>query len=88
MNEGGELCPYTEHQPKTEEGAQAWDLMLKASGQLRLGGMGGVAGIDMGVALRMAEALGYDTRAAVELIPAAERGMVRSLNKRNDDDGE
>lgn len=84
---GGGRCPYAER-PTSEEGAQAWDLMLKASGQLRLGGMGGAVGIDMCVALKMAEALGYDTRAAAELIPAAERGMVAALNKRNDDDGE
>ena len=62
--------------------------MLKASGQLRLGGMGGVAGIDMGVTLKMAATLGYDARAAVELIPAAERGMVAAFNKRDGENGQ
>lgn len=82
---GGERCPYAEHRPTSEEGAQAWDLMRKASGQLRLGGMGGVAGINIGVALKMAEALGYDTRAMAHLLPSGERGLVRALSPPRDE---
>lgn len=59
--------------------------MLKVSGQLRLGGMGGVAGVDLGTALKMAAALGYDERAMAHLLPAGERGLVRALNPKRDE---
>lgn len=84
MSEDSERCPYIENQMQTEEGAQAWDLTLKSSGQLRLCGMGGVAGIDLGAALKIADALGYDLRVMAYLLPSAERGLVSALNKRED----
>ena len=81
MNDNNERCPYEKHRPETEEGNQAWDLLLKVQGQLRLGGMGGVVGIDLAAALGMAGALGYDERALADLLPAGERGLVKALNK-------
>jgi hypothetical protein len=62
--------------------------LQNASGQLRLGGMGGVAGIDMTAALKMAEAMGYDLRIAAELLPYGERGLVAALNKKVSNDDE
>ncbi|MDJ0685400.1 MAG: hypothetical protein QNJ84_11915 [Alphaproteobacteria bacterium] len=80
-------CPFNAHQPLSEEGAQAWDVLLKCAGQLRLGGMGGVAGLDLGAAFTMASALGYDRKAMALLLPAAERGLVAALNaKRTEQD--
>lgn len=43
---------------------------------------GVVLGWDMGAALAMAEALGVDRRAVVELLPVIEAVMVRHLNER------
>jgi len=49
------------------------------------GAMGGVVlGWDMSVALAMADALGIDPRAAVELLPVIEAVMVRKLNEQTD----
>jgi hypothetical protein len=38
-----------------------------------------VLGIDMGLALSVAEALGYDTAAVAELLPDAEAGLLEGL---------
>ncbi|MEO5338857.1 MAG: hypothetical protein H7841_18540 [Magnetospirillum sp. WYHS-4] len=38
-------------------------------------------GIDLTVALKMAEALGYDTAAVAELLPDAEAGLLEGLAK-------
>lgn len=62
--------------------------MRSAQGQLRVGGLGGVTGIDLGAALSLAEALGYDRRAMALLLPAGESGLVAALNKREEDDVE
>lgn len=85
MNESGEPCPYAKHRPVTVAGAQAWDLVLKASGQLRLGGMGGVAGLDMTAVLATARTLGYDERAMAQLVPFGEAGLVKALNRRDEE---
>lgn len=41
--------------------------------------MGGVIGLDQPALLQLAEALGYDRRAAALLLPYAEAGMVSAL---------
>jgi hypothetical protein len=47
--------------------------------------MGGlVLGWDMSAALAMADALGIDPRAAVELLPVIEAVMVRKLNEQTE----
>jgi hypothetical protein len=38
-----------------------------------------VLGIDMGVALKFAEALGYDLAAMADLLPEAEAGLLEGL---------
>ena len=58
---------------------------MRCQGQLRPAGMGGVIGLDLPAALRMARALGYDEAAMAELLPYAERGMVTAINQRNRD---
>ena len=73
--------------PGTLEGWQVWDLAGRLGGQIRaVPGM--VLGWDMGAALALAEALGVDRRAAVELLPVLEAVMVRELNRRMDGSGE
>lgn len=72
------------NRPRTLEGVQVWDLALRVSGQLRLGPMGGVVGIDLGAALAVGAALGIDGMAVAELLPVIETRMVKALNKRED----
>ncbi|MDD3183580.1 MAG: hypothetical protein PHD48_12385 [Alphaproteobacteria bacterium] len=63
------------------EGWQAWDVILRCSGQLRMGGLG-IAGLDMEAALKVGEALGYDLHALAELLPSCENGMMEALNRK------
>ena len=79
----GERCPYHEHEPLTDAGWQAWDVILRCSGQLRLAPRAGIViGLDLTAALSLGAALGYDTRALAELLPAAEAGLVAAINTR------
>lgn len=71
------------NRPRTLEGVQVWDLALRVSGQLRVAGLGGVIGLDLGAALAMAAALGIDGMAVAELLPAIETRLVQALNKRD-----
>jgi len=43
--------------------------------------MGGVIGWDMGAALGLAQALGINTTAVAEFLPAIEAVMVRKINE-------
>ena len=53
--------------------------MLRCAGQLRFAPGGAVIGIDMGVALKFAEALGYDLAAVADLLPEAEAGLLEGF---------
>lgn len=64
---------------QSQQGFQVWDVLQKVSGQLRLGGMGSVAGIDLNAAFRVGEVLGYDLAALAELMPYAERGLISGM---------
>lgn len=57
-------------------------MIERCAGQLRVAPGGGAVGLDMGAALRLAEALGYAAAAAAELLPAAEAGLVKAINER------
>jgi hypothetical protein len=59
---------------------EAWDVLLACQGQLRLAPSGHVIGIEMGVALELAAARGYDLAVLSELLPAAEAGLVEALS--------
>lgn len=63
------------------EGWQAWDVILRCSGQLRVAGFG-VTGLDMEAALKVGEALGYDFHALAELLPSGESGMISAMNEK------
>jgi hypothetical protein len=58
---------------------EAWDVLLACQGQLRLAPSGPVIGIDMGVALKIGAASGYDLAVLSELLPPAEAGLVEAL---------
>ena len=45
---GGEHCPYLEHEPMTDAGWAAWDVLTRAAGQLRIAPNGLVLGLDRG----------------------------------------
>ena len=76
-------CPYLEHEPLTDAGWQAWDVLTRCSGQLRFAPNGTVVlGLDLAAALSLGCALGYDMGALAELLPAAEAGLVAAINSR------
>ena len=67
----------------TDAGWQAWDVLTRCGGQLRLApNAAAVIGIDLAAALALATALGYDARAIAELLPAGEAGLITALNER------
>jgi hypothetical protein len=59
---------------------EAWHVLLACQGQLRLAPSGHVIGIDMGGALKVGGARGYDLALLSELLPAAEAGVVEALS--------
>ena len=72
------------HKPLTLEGWQAWDLVQRLGGQVRMaGGMSGgaVLGWDMTAALQLGAALGLSSLIVAELLPPIEAVMVRKLNE-------
>mgnify|MGYP005839662631 CR=1 FL=1 len=77
----GDLCPYIAHEPLTDAGWQAWDVLMRCAGQLRMV-PGAVIGIDLGAVLALGAALGHDLAVLAELLPAGEAGMVKALNER------
>lgn len=82
---GGKYCPYIENEPGTDEARAIWTLVGHSSGQLRLGGMGGVCGFDMTAIFAMADAMNIDRGIVAELMPSVEAGMVAALNKSEED---
>lgn len=69
--------------PQTIEGAQAWDVLLRSSGQFRRVLAGDrliTIGLDMIAALAIAAHLGYDVPAVCDLLPSLEAGAVAGLN--------
>jgi hypothetical protein len=58
---------------------EAWDVLLACQGQLRLAPSGHVVGIDMGAALQVATAQGYDLAVVSALLSATEMGLVEAL---------
>jgi hypothetical protein len=79
----GRRCPYLEHEPLTDAGWQAWDVLTRCAGQLRLApNASAVIGLDLAAAIPLATALGYEARSVAELLPAAEAGLITALNER------
>ncbi|MBI5121342.1 MAG: hypothetical protein HZA67_10075 [Rhodospirillales bacterium] len=60
---------------------------MRVAGQLRFAPGGGILGIDMGVALKMAEALGFDVAAIADLLPEAEAGLLEGLARLKREEG-
>ena len=52
------------------------------TGQLRVAGSGLVFGLDLGAALQMADALGVNKFALVDMFAGAEAAIVRTLNEK------
>ena len=77
----GERCAYVANEPLTDLGWQAWDILTRCAGQIRVIS-GAVIGLDMGAALGMGAAAGYDAGGLAELLPAGEAGMVGAINER------
>ncbi|MBF0153259.1 MAG: hypothetical protein HQL64_05915 [Magnetococcales bacterium] len=62
----------------------AWEMILSCQNQLRIAPSGHILGIDMNVALRMAEVRGWDLEILLELLPVAETGMIEALSRNED----
>ncbi|MBI4968173.1 MAG: hypothetical protein HZC25_08665 [Rhodospirillales bacterium] len=58
-------------------------MLLRVAGQLRFAPGGAVVGIDMAVALKFAEALGYDSAAVADLLPEGEAGLLEGLKSQD-----
>jgi len=80
-------CPQKMNRPQTFEGAQVWDLVGRLGGQLRASQQT-ILGWDMGAALAMAQALGVNGLAAMEMLPEIEAVMVKRVNERIGDQHE
>jgi hypothetical protein len=76
----GQLCPYREHALISRQEHEAWEVLLACQGQLRLAPSGHVIGINVGAALRVGAARGYDLGVLSEFLPAAETGLVEALS--------
>jgi hypothetical protein len=58
---------------------------LACLGQLRLAPSGHVTGIDLGVAMKVAEARGGEPGVVSELLQAAETGLIEAFNDKDSD---
>jgi hypothetical protein len=70
------------HEPETIEGWQLWDLTKRLAGQLRPAGLGGLIGLDLGVALQMGSALGIPAFLVAEIMPEIEGAMIAAIRDR------
>ncbi len=75
----GQLCPYREHALISRQEHEAWDVLLACQGQLRLAPSGHVVGIHLDAELGLAAARGYGISLLLELLPAAEAGLVEAI---------
>lgn len=69
-----------ENAPETEEEVAAWDCVTRCVGQMRVGAAGSATGVDMGAAVRLLEVWGKDSAETVDLVCAAEQGIVGAVN--------
>lgn len=59
-------------------------MLQTCQGQLRMTPSGHVLGLNLGVALNVAQARGADLSIASELLQAAEAGMIEAMNIRKE----
>lgn len=57
-------------------------MLTLAQSSMRLGPMGGCLGIDMNVVISIAQALGYDAAAVIELIGSSQVTIAEKLNQK------
>ncbi|PKR54402.1 DUF7697 family protein [Thalassospira marina] len=81
------LCPYVENEPQSEDGFAAWDIICSGFTQMRVGGMGGVIGLDMPALLELARLRGYDAEILAQLLPDCEKGLLAALAEKGAEDG-
>lgn len=69
------------HQPQTVEGFEAWEVVERCAGHLKLFPSGNIAGFDLPVALSITSALGYNEKAVLFLMEYAESGLREAIKK-------
>jgi len=77
----GDLCPYREHEPQTEVGRQAWDVLTRCVHQFEFVPAGDkfvATRLILPAALSLADALGYDER-VVAILDTCEAGALAGL---------
>ena len=62
-----------------------WDLVGRLMGQMKIA-PGAVTGLDLGVALAMAGALGINPLVVAEWLPAIEGRLLTAMNERRGED--
>lgn len=65
----------------SDEEHEAWDILQACLKQMRVTVSGHVLGIDLSVALQIAEARGADLSITSELLQAAEAGVIEALKR-------
>ena len=75
------LCPYQKYAPRLVQEQQAWEILESCTSQLRLAPSGRVVGIDMGAALEIAKARGFDLEIVTELLKEGEAGILDAITQ-------
>lgn len=70
-------CPSDRNAPHAIEGWQAWQVAARVLVP-RVVGEQTILALDTGAALAVADALGFDARAVLLLLPAIEAGLVEA----------
>tara|TARA_B100000674_G_scaffold498677_1_gene538567 strand:- start:3650 stop:3886 length:237 start_codon:yes stop_codon:yes gene_type:complete len=76
-----------ENAPETIDGAAAWELVISSPGQVRVAGMGGIIGLEVGALVDLSVHQGNDPAIMSRLIPSIERGLLMAVSDKGSDDG-
>lgn len=68
-----------ENAPRSKEGAQVWDLVMRCGGQLRAT-QGRAIGYDITAVMAMGDALGVSRVAIAEFLPGIEANAIKAMN--------
>jgi hypothetical protein len=70
------------------EGFEAWEVLLRCSGQFKLYPSGKIAGFDIPTILSVTDVLGYDRQALLRLLGYAEAGLHEAIRDHGNSNAE
>ena len=70
------------------EGFEAWEVLLRCSGQFKLYPSGKIAGFDIPTILSVTHVLGYEPRALLLLLDYAEAGLREAIRNHGNSNSE